>query len=569
MRSTLHRSLDLNGSSGNKEETQGRQRKVTVDLRTEYPIIAHVLLGHFRFKACDSQGGDWDLCWTDQGVTPDTVGRLKAFQKINHFPNMACLSRKNQLARNLGRMRRMFGREYEFFPQTWLLPTDWNWLKMDKGGDKTYIVKPEGMSQGKGIYMAKEIEEISSFEHCVVQRYIANPYLIEGLKFDLRLYVLVYGCDPLRIYVFREGLARFSTENYSKPTKLNIQNQYIHLTNYAINKKSKNFIFNSNAENSETGHKRSLSFVWNYIDSHGGDSLQLRASIQDMVVKTLCAVQPQLSRSVHTCQPTSFSNSMCFEVLGFDVLVDDVLTPWLLEVNHAPSFAADTPFDQKVKSELIKDVVTILHLDADNRKKCLEREKERQSARIYGTMPHGPTREEKEKMERLSMMERDKYEADNCGGFERIYPNSELEGKYSAYLDYAEAALNHSCGLRGKPTTLKMFPAANNSIRVGERRMMKVKAQSKKDMKAAASVKDLAQMRKDILADIHRTKQFMQRASKNAKMSLPARTFLPPIGGPSTTKGNRSQRSSNNIVLGASSRTIQLSDLCKGRRDLH
>ena len=68
-----------------------------------------------------------------------------------------------------------------------------------------------------------------------------DPYLIDNLKFDLRIYVLLYGVNPLKIYVFEDGLARFATVPYEKPSDRNIHNMFMHLTNYAINKNSINY----------------------------------------------------------------------------------------------------------------------------------------------------------------------------------------------------------------------------------------------------------------------------------------------------------------------------------------
>ena len=62
--------------------------------------------------------------------------------------------------------------------------------------------------------------------------------LIKNKKFDLRVYVVITCINPLRIYMYQEGLVRFASEEYSNNKKI-FENQYIHLTNYSINKHNK------------------------------------------------------------------------------------------------------------------------------------------------------------------------------------------------------------------------------------------------------------------------------------------------------------------------------------------
>jgi len=121
----------------------------------------------------------------------------------------------------------------------------------------------------------------------VAQRYIANPYLIDGLKFDLRIYVLLYGVNPLRVYIFEEGIARFATAKYEHPTYRNMNNMFMHLTNYAINKNATNYQQNENEEGTGKSHKRSLKQIYKFMEMRGVDTEAIIDSIDDLVVKTM------------------------------------------------------------------------------------------------------------------------------------------------------------------------------------------------------------------------------------------------------------------------------------------
>jgi tubulin polyglutamylase TTLL5 len=75
----------------------------------------------------------------------------------------------------------------------------------------------------------------------VACKYLDNPLLVNGLKFDLRVYVAITSINPLRIYIYEDGLARFATEQYESAYATGSNNRYVHLTNYSINKYSANF----------------------------------------------------------------------------------------------------------------------------------------------------------------------------------------------------------------------------------------------------------------------------------------------------------------------------------------
>lgn len=103
------------------------------------------------------------------------------------------IARKNYLARNLNRMQKQFPADFQFFPKTWLLPHQLEDLKHYSSANPgaNFIVKPEALSQGKGIFITKRFDQIDPTEHLVVQKYIKHPYLIDDYKFDFRVYILV------------------------------------------------------------------------------------------------------------------------------------------------------------------------------------------------------------------------------------------------------------------------------------------------------------------------------------------------------------------------------------------
>lgn len=144
------------------------------------------------------------VIWVDRSFVNDKLFlSLESWQRINHFPGMTNICRKTRLAHNLELMRKKFPREFSFYPPTFILPQNFTAFKaqfVNGQSKQPFIIKPDGAAQGKGIFLTKSLDDVQDMKiSCVAQSYIENPLLIDNKKFDLRIYVLVTSCNPLRL----------------------------------------------------------------------------------------------------------------------------------------------------------------------------------------------------------------------------------------------------------------------------------------------------------------------------------------------------------------------------------
>ncbi|XP_071844450.1 tubulin polyglutamylase ttll6-like isoform X5 [Apostichopus japonicus] len=390
---------------------------------------------------------DWTLYWTDYSIALERVMEMKRYQKINHFPGMSEICRKDLLARNLTRLLKLFPKEYAVFPRTWVLPADYGdfqaFCRSKK--NKTYICKPESGCQGRGIFITKNPKDIKPGEHMVLQQYVSKPFLIDGFKMDFRVYVLVTSCDPLRIYVFNDGLARFATMKYTEPTNGNVDDVCMHLTNYAINKHSSDFV-----RNDDTGSKRKTSTVNQWFDDHGYDKEKIWHDIHDVIIKTLISAHPILKHNYRTCFPNHIKGSACFEILGFDVMLDKKQRPWILEVNHSPSFHTDSKLDREVKEDLLYNTMCLINLTPFDRKRCIEEERRRVKERLLQrAKPKEFRKEEFEESQATAAEVQLKFEDAHVGNFRRIFPCEDSE-KYDKYFQHSGSLFQETAASKAR-----------------------------------------------------------------------------------------------------------------------
>nr|XP_010333612.2 tubulin polyglutamylase TTLL5 isoform X2 [Saimiri boliviensis boliviensis] len=443
-------------------------------VRTDSRLVRSILTAH-GFHEVHPSSTEYNLMWTGSHLKPFLLRTLSEAQKVNHFPRSYELTRKDRLYKNIIRMQHTHGfKAFHILPQTFLLPAEYaefcNSYSKDRG---PWIVKPVASSRGRGVYLINNPNQISLEENILVSRYINNPLLIDDFKFDVRLYVLVTSYDPLVIYLYEEGLARFATVRYDQGAK-NIRNQFMHLTNYSVNKKSGDYVSCDDPEVEDYGNKWSMSAMLRYLKQEGRDTTALMAHVEDLIIKTIISAELAIATACKTFVP---HRSSCFELYGFDVLIDSTLKPWLLEVNLSPSLACDAPLDLKIKASMISDMFTVVGFvcqdpaqrasarpiyptfESSRRNPFQKPQRSRPLSASDAEMKNlvGSGREKGPgklggsvlglSMEEIKVLRRVKEENDRRGGFIRIFPTSETWEIYGSYLEH-KTSMNYMLATR-------------------------------------------------------------------------------------------------------------------------
>ncbi|KAH8097246.1 hypothetical protein JL720_131 [Aureococcus anophagefferens] len=268
-----------------------------------------------------TENEDWNIYWANAATVkgifhPESGQRLGDAQLINHYPNHYELTRKDLMVKNIKRYLRDASRDAtadlppDFVPVTYMLPADYSLFveEFRRCPNAMWIMKPANAAQGRGIFIINKLSQIKRWsngrwanmplkEAYVISRYIEDPMLIGGKKFDLRLYVLVYQYDA--------GFARFCNVKYSSQAG-ELNNPFIHLTNVAIQKHNDDY-------NVKHGGKWNLQHVRLFVEATWGReaSAKLFDDIDRIIIHSLKAVQGSIINDRH-----------CFECYGYDILID-------------------------------------------------------------------------------------------------------------------------------------------------------------------------------------------------------------------------------------------------------
>ena len=220
--------------------------------------------------------------------------------------------------------------EFEAFETLKMLRTQYPQTSLN-GLQNIWILKPAGLSRGRGISMFNSLKDIieklqNSGISWVIQKYMEHPLLYKKRKLDIRQWVLVTSINPLNIWFYEKCYIRLTHSEY---TLNNIKNRFAHLTNNSVNKYAENF----DEENSFLSQNQFQIYLKEKFPKEKTPFKKIQNQMKEQVRMAMSCGQDSIEHRPNTG-----------EIYGFDFCVDEQLGVWLIEINSSPDFSFSSVF---------------------------------------------------------------------------------------------------------------------------------------------------------------------------------------------------------------------------------
>ena len=164
------------------------------------------------------------------------MGMIPSLQKLFSYTNFKIITNKDLTYKYYAYMNKYFPNDYTYMPESYSYPEERRTIykkfsNYKLASDNLWLVKSKKGSLGDDIFIFRDLSKVPN--DYIITRYIHNPHLINKLKYDFRLYVLITGLSPLKMYLYKEGMVRFTTAEYSLDLN-KLDELYRHLTNVYI-----------------------------------------------------------------------------------------------------------------------------------------------------------------------------------------------------------------------------------------------------------------------------------------------------------------------------------------------
>jgi len=338
----------------------------------------------------EAKAEEWNVSWCIY-YPPQKFQVMKNWQKVNNLPEIKHLVGKDFLNKLMDRVINKYGREdFSFWPMTFNLDIHDQYhafrsmyldFESRNEAPPIYIIKRPGLARGEGVHLISNVADIDEMltnkSACypigktkpIAQEFVTDVLLLEGYKITLRVYAVISSVDPLRVYIFPNGLVRMCSKKYN--TEINsLKDQFVHIDSIDINYVNEE-IFEEDIKNSDLVHdglRCEITYLLKRLEEKQGvNGTKLWADIKNLVVTSVASAEHYMYPEFKKLLVENRSRRAgSWEMVGYDILIDNNMKPWLLEINNSPSMSPHTNLENVIKKSMLHDLFDLVDVSNKN-----------------------------------------------------------------------------------------------------------------------------------------------------------------------------------------------------------